>query len=75
MAVASDSFQFGKDICKVFGLDPSRTKTITIKIVPDDIVIVDAEMILWNDTADGLITEMKKYEFKPHAKDEDITKG
>ena len=34
MAAIQKPFQFGKDICKIFGLDPLTTKSITIKIVP-----------------------------------------
>lgn len=73
MAAIQKPFQFGKDICKIFGFDPSTTKSITIKIVPDDLVIVEVETILLEAPADELIIEMNKYEFKVYAKDENTT--
>ena len=57
-------FQFGKDICAIFGLDPSKTQSITIKIIPDDLVIVEAKVILFEEDTTKIIEEMNTYQFK-----------
>lgn len=62
-------FQFGKDICAIFGLNANKTQSITIKIIPDDLVMVEAKVILFDEDANKIVEIMKKYEFEAHAKD------
>jgi len=71
MAAVTGICSFASDVCKIFGFDPKVTKSITIKIVPDDIIIVEAETILLEEQADELIelmTGTNTYEFKAYAK-------
>lgn len=67
--IARKSNGFAKEVCQIFGFDPNVTKSITIKIVPDDLVIVEAETILTEQMADAFLTGTNQYQFKAYAKD------
>lgn len=73
MAVVQKPNTFALSMCKIFGLDPNVTRSITIKIVPDDIVIVEAETILTEQMANAFLTGTNQYQFKAYAKDNKTT--
>ncbi len=73
MATAKQPKNFAIEMCKIFGFDPSTTKSITIKIIPDDLVIVETETILMQQQANEIVTEMNTYQFKAYAKNNKTT--
>ena len=73
VVIAYKSDSFAKEMCKIFGFDPSITKSITIKIVPNDLVIVEAETILTEQMANAFLTGTNQYQFKAYAKDNKTT--
>lgn len=74
MAVAHP-YSFALEVCEIFGLNPSQTKSITITIIPDDLVIVKADLILFDEQAKQIISTAKTLTFKPYAKDEENTEA
>ena len=52
----------GKDLCKILGLDPGKTRDIIIKNPINDWVTVEVTQILLKSEADKLIEVLSEYE-------------
>ena len=65
-AHVSRSFLFHEKICRVLGLDPARTKNISIEL--DGALhfpLVRCEMLLEVEDGEGIIEELREYELVP----------
>jgi hypothetical protein len=60
------SSRAGSDICKILGLDSSRTRSLTIEIQPDKLITVHATVYpdsgQWQEIEDRFTEEMKTYQ-------------
>jgi hypothetical protein len=54
--------ELGLALCNVFGLDPDRVVTITIKCAADEIVKVHVERFITTDEATALTKVLARYE-------------
>lgn len=59
---------FGLELAKILKIDTSKTKTITIKIQPDDIVLVTTEQFLFKEEGDGILKMLEYYHLEPNKK-------
>ena len=66
----SERYDFGERICKVLGLEPSLVTGLTLTVLLDSPVIVDAYMIVNGEEYDGLVTEIKRYKLVERGSDE-----
>jgi len=65
MAIFSNGdLEIKKDICDAIGLDIKFVNSITIKIVPDDIVRIDAILILEKEQGKKLVKIIKKFHWE-----------
>jgi len=69
--ISSNYNDFGKQLCKILGLNGGKTRTITISCLPNDVVLVTVEQYLQDTEADKLIPVLKEYRLIP---DKPITK-
>ena len=60
-----ESNSFGDKLCKILGLDSSKTKNIIIKVIVDDVVMVQVDEYLQNAEADKLLELVKEYQIMP----------
>lgn len=60
MAMVSKVLQ-PTDICEALGLDPAVVSSITIHCQPNELVIAEVKMIPRGETADKLLSLIKRY--------------
>jgi len=59
-----DVGSFGIKLCKILGLDSSKTKNIIIKVMVDDVVMVQVDQYFQDYEADKLLQLMKEYKLE-----------
>lgn len=63
---------FGIKLCEILKLDSHKTRTITISVVPNDIVYVNVGQTLQQDEADKLLELVKHYKLIPDDLNDEI---
>lgn len=63
--------EFGIKLCEILKLNAHEVSSISIKIVPSDIVIFKITKIMTNEESKQILEELTKYEL--HKKDENET--
>jgi hypothetical protein len=59
---------FGVELCKVLGLDSKKVRTITIKVQPDDVILVTTEQLLFVEEGQKMLTMLKYYHLELNKK-------
>ena len=60
MITISDE-EFAVKLCKILGLDSSKTMTISIKVQPDDIIKIITEQVMYVDEGHNILKLMEYY--------------
>ena len=73
MTAISGQGEFGRRFAKALGLDPRGTRSITVRVPCDDVVLVTAEMFVQKDQFKELEILLKEFEL--HEKETADTGG
>ena len=60
-AFSDGDLEFKYGICDALGLDSKFVHSITMKVVPDDVVMIEAELLLEKEQGKKLVKVLKKF--------------
>jgi hypothetical protein len=64
---------FGVELCQVLKLNSKKVRTITIKVQPDDVILITTEQLLFVEEGQALLKMLEYYHLEPN-KDENPIK-